>query len=72
MLLDQALQIFSEHMEDCSKNVKSPRHAHSEELFLAMRRLAIEYMGTKEAGYRLHVMQYQAKISSELTDEEEQ
>jgi hypothetical protein len=53
MNLDYAIKIFSEFMHDCGHNVKCPRHGNTEDLFMAMRRLAIEYMNTDKAAIAL-------------------
>lgn len=59
MSLDNEIKIFSEFMYDCEHNVKAPRHANTEDLFLAMRRLAIEYMHTDKAAIALQRIQSQ-------------
>lgn len=49
MNVDAELKKFSEHMQDVADGVKCPRHANTNALFHAMRRLAIEYMHTEKA-----------------------
>lgn len=61
MSIDREIKIFSEFMQDCERGVKTPRHANTEDLFMAMRRLAIEYMHTDKAAIALQRIESQER-----------